>query len=272
MRGEITLLNLRTIFNGLNNMAIDNDGITIKIKVEYDPIDGDPINTRWEITQAEDVDVKEYIIGVLRDNDTLPSKFFDVSKRHPRYIAERKPTVYEAKTTRVQKYKKSAFYRMLDAFNLAVPYFKQEHLDILTDINQTKPLTGVVLPFLIEVDTSVSLEEAFEKQTYYSHKNRYLNKPLEINGKLYWITNHIFDRNISRIKEMLTNMVGIKYLPDEGEQEEQSEQAKSIIMNMIAMGQLPADILGDGNFTQPIEINDAKINDSNNTIIEDSED
>ena len=239
------MLTLRTIFNGLNNMAIDNDGITIKIKVEYDPVDGDPINTRWEISNAEYINVPEYISGVLRDNDTLPSKFFDASGRFPRFIMERKPKVYEPKTIRERKYAKSAFYRMMDALELAIPLLKEEHIKVLTDVNQTKVLLGVSIPFLIEVDTSVSLEEAFRKQTWFSNKNRYLNVPIEINNKKYWITNHIFDRNIPKVKELLSKMVGINYLPDECEQDEMSEQAMSLIMNMITEGTLPKNALGD---------------------------
>lgn len=244
------MLNVRTVFNGLNNMAIDNDGITIKISVDYDPVTGDPINTRWDVVEAKDVDVPEYIIGVLRDFETLPSKFFDASGKYPRFIAERKPTAYEPKTSRERKYSKSAFQRMFDAFELAIPLLTDEHLSVLTDLNQTKKLTGVALPLLIEVDLSVDIEEAFAKQTYFAKKNRYLKKPLTIAGRQFWITNHIFDRNIPKIKEMLTSMVGIKYLPDESEIDEKESAAFNVIMNMIAENKLPSSVLVNSNSSE----------------------
>lgn len=243
------MVNVRTIFNGLNNMAIDNDGITIKISVDYDPIEGDPINTRWEIIQAEDIDVPEYIIGVLRDNDTLPSKFFDKSKKCPKFIAERRPKTYEPKTTRERKYSKSAFQRMIDAFTLAIPLLTEEHLNILTDVSKTKELTGIAIPLLIKVDTSCDITQAFERQTWASNKNRYSRTPVTICGKQYWITNHIFDRNIPRIKDMLKAMVGIEFDVDISEQEDLEAQAMNAIMNMIATNELPASILADSVYT-----------------------
>jgi len=224
-------------------MAIDNDGITIKVKVEYDPVEGDPINTRWEIVQAEDVEVPAYISGLLRDNDTLPAKFFDCTGKHPRFIMERRSKMQKMETTRVKKYSRSAFYRMIDAFDLAVPHLTEEHLAILTDFNQTKKELGISLPFLIEVNTSLPLEEAFRVQTYYAHKNRYWKKPVAINGKQYWITNHIFDHNIPRIKNLLSKMVNIEFLPDESEQEENEKAAITTIMNLIIEGKLPASVL-----------------------------
>ena len=242
------MLNTLTILNGLNNMAIDNDGITIKISVDYDPVDGDPINTKWEITEAADIDVPAYLVGVLRDNETLPIKFFDRSKQFPKFFAERRPKTYEPKTTRERKYSKSAFQRMLDAFNFAIPHLTEEHLQILTDVNKTKSLTGVSLPFLIKVDTSIAEEKAFATQTWFANKNRYLKKPIVINGDKYWITNHIFDRNITRIKEMLTSMIGITFELDESEIDDKEKQAMDIIMNMIAENKLPANILADSDY------------------------
>lgn len=242
------MLNLRTIFNGLNNMAIDNDGITIKITVDYDPVDGDPINTRWNIVQAEDVDVPAYIAGVLRDNDTLPSKFFDMTTKHPKFIVERRPKTYAPKTTRERKYTKSAFQRMFDAFTLAMPYLTPQHLAVLTDVTQTKALTGVALPLLIKVDASEDEDTAFSIQTWKAKKNRYCRTPITILGDKYWITNHIFDRNIPKIKDMLTSMVGIEFLPDAAEDDANSEKAMQVILNLIAEGKLPVSVLANSDY------------------------
>ena len=267
------MLNLRTIFNGLNNMAIDNDGITIKISVDYDPVTGDPINTRWDISDADMVNVPDYIAGVMRDNETMPAKFFDASGKFPRYIMERRPKTYEAKTTRERKYSKSAFQRMMDAINLAIPLLQEEHISILTDLEKTKELTGVGIPFMIEVNTSIDIEQAFQQQTYFAKKNRYFRRPIEILGKKYWITNHIFDRNIPKIKTMLTNMIGIEYMPDESEIDDAKEKAMNIIMSMVAEGKLPKDFLTDpsnpDNIDDSVSIeNDDEIDEDDSIIVQ----
>ena len=75
----------------------------------------------------------------------------------------------------------------------------EEQITMLMDKQNTQHATGIAYQILKEADENMSRDEQIRKYG----KTRYAVKPIEINGKEYFLTNDIYEKNVSRFALLL---------------------------------------------------------------------
>ena len=75
----------------------------------------------------------------------------------------------------------------------------EEQIAMLMDKGTTQKATGIAYQLLKETDSNMSRDEQIRKY----NKIRYAVKPIEINGKEYFLTNDIYEKNVSRFALLL---------------------------------------------------------------------
>lgn len=96
----------------------------------------------------------------------------------------------------------SAFARFKEIVDKAIPNMTSETIAQLTDSTFCKEKAHIAYPILIEVDPASD----YKSQATFRGKYRYSKKVLSILGKDYYITNHIFERNVAITQDLFTNM------------------------------------------------------------------
>jgi hypothetical protein len=75
----------------------------------------------------------------------------------------------------------------------------EEQITMLMDKPNTQHATGIAYQILKEANENMSRDEQIRKYG----KTRYAVKPIEINGKEYFLTNDIYEKNVSRFAYLL---------------------------------------------------------------------
>lgn len=95
------------------------------------------------------------------------------------------------------------------AFNLirkmlinSIEKFTDGAADKLCDYDYTKA-AGLTYALLMEVDPS----RDYKEQTWMNGKCRYSRQTVEIAGRQFYITNHLFHRNVERMGQLLSNLI-----------------------------------------------------------------
>ena len=93
--------------------------------------------------------------------------------------------------------------KQIQAFiDKALPNITDKEMAILTDSEQCKKMASLGFPLFMEVNPNLD----YKTQARFLGKYRYGKKITNILGKDYYTTNHLFERNISRVEKMLTNL------------------------------------------------------------------
>lgn len=112
------------------------------------------------------------------------------------------PTTSKARTRVVQsRHEDSAFNLVRKMFVSAIPKFKSNAADKLSDYNYTKA-AGLTYALLLEVDPT----RDYKEQTWMNGKCRYSRQTVEIAGRQFYITNHLFHRNVDRMEQLLKDL------------------------------------------------------------------
>jgi superfamily II helicase len=77
-----------------------------------------------------------------------------------------------------------------------------KQIAMLMDKVTTQKATGIAYQFLKEADSNMSRDEQIRKY----NKIRYAVKPIEINGKAYFMTNDIYEKNVSKFAILLKSI------------------------------------------------------------------
>lgn len=212
------MLTLRRIFLGLNGLAINGKELNIKIVPEFNNA-GQPCATRWYLSGTqldEETCIKDYLAGIHIDEpeNDVQIKFFDASNKYARFITDRTATT-NVVPKRKKKTQKSAFKMLLEIINEVINDIDDEILDILLDERITRGKCKIVYPLLKEIPDDVQTEEELLANFYSLARPgekvvRYWKKILIINGRRFWISNHIFKINILPFKELMSDLTGIE--------------------------------------------------------------
>lgn len=96
----------------------------------------------------------------------------------------------------------SAAKQIMDMINRALPNITQKELAILTDNDQCNQLASLGFPLFMEVNPNMS----YKDQTTFNGKYRYSKHTVTLFGKDYYITNHLFARNIPKVDNMFKTL------------------------------------------------------------------
>ena len=77
-----------------------------------------------------------------------------------------------------------------------------KQIAMLMDKGTTQKATGIAYQLLKEADSNMSRDEQIRKY----NKIRYAVKPIEINGKAYFMTNDIYEKNVSKFAILLKSI------------------------------------------------------------------
>lgn len=243
-----TMLTLKRMFLGLNGIAINGKGLTIKIKPEYNKY-GNVKYTKWELSDCDfssmplndgeenedPVCIKDFLAGVRIDDDAnnVAVKFFDSTGKHPRYIADRIPTASVALAKR-KRTGKSAFSYLIDIIRAYYTYIDDDVIDILKDERIMKVKCKLSYPLLVSIPDDV-VEDTDLLKNFLSlarpgeEKVRYWKKILILNGKRFWLSNHIFHRSLKPFKELMVDLTGIDFttvLPNNEDENDIKDELK----------------------------------------------
>lgn len=111
----------------------------------------------------------------------------------------RKPSVKKKSTSK--KTQVSAFDIVCSFLEKSAKHISNEDAKCFCNQSFTKEHAGITYPLLLEVDAS----KDYQTQTWLNGKNRYAKHIVTISGKQYYVTNHIFYRNVERIIGMIMN-------------------------------------------------------------------
>ena len=93
--------------------------------------------------------------------------------------------------------------KQINAFIMAaLPNITDKELAILTDSTECKKRASLGFPLFMEVNPNLT----YKDQATFLGKYRYSKRIVNILGKDYYVTNHLFQRNISKVEAMLTNL------------------------------------------------------------------
>lgn len=111
-------------------------------------------------------------------------------------------TVTKTRTRAVQsRHEDSAFNLIRKMLVNAISKFKDGAADKLSDYNYTKA-AGLTYALLLEVDPT----RDYKEQTWMNGKCRYSRQTVEISGRQFYITNHLFHRNVDRMEQLLNDL------------------------------------------------------------------
>ena len=110
-------------------------------------------------------------------------------------------TNQNAQPTRINTSEKkiSAFKQVQAFITDVIPKLTDDNLTSLMSKEYCKANAGLGYPLLLEVDSNI----LYKDQVKMNGKSRYAKRPIIINNRSFYITNHLFDRNVIRIKNML---------------------------------------------------------------------
>ena len=98
--------------------------------------------------------------------------------------------------------KLSAFKQVYSCLANAIPKLTDDHITNLTSKEYCKTNAGLGYPLLLEVNTSMK----YKDQVKMNGKSRYAKNPITILNRSFYITNHLFERNVIRIQKMLDEL------------------------------------------------------------------
>lgn len=98
--------------------------------------------------------------------------------------------------------KLSAFKQVYSCLVNAIPKLTDDHITNLTSKEYCKTNAGLGYPLLLEVNTSMK----YKDQVKMNGKSRYAKNPITILNRSFYITNHLFERNVIRIQKMLDEL------------------------------------------------------------------
>lgn len=98
--------------------------------------------------------------------------------------------------------KLSAFKQVHSCLANAIPKLTDDHITNLTSKEYCKTNAGLGYPLLLEVNTSMK----YKDQVKMNGKSRYAKNPITILNRSFYITNHLFERNVIRIQKMLDEL------------------------------------------------------------------
>lgn len=99
-----------------------------------------------------------------------------------------------------QGQKVSAAKQIQAYIDAALPKLTAKEMTILTDAIQCKTRASLGYPLFMEVNPALT----YKVQATFNGRYRYGKQVLTIQGKNYYVTNHLFARNISKVKDLFT--------------------------------------------------------------------
>lgn len=99
-----------------------------------------------------------------------------------------------------QGQKVSAAKQIQAYIDAALPKLTAKEMTILTDAIQCKARASLGYPLFMEVNPALT----YKVQATFNGRYRYGKQILTIQGKNYYVTNHLFARNISKVKDLFT--------------------------------------------------------------------
>lgn len=99
-----------------------------------------------------------------------------------------------------QGQKVSAAKQIQAYIDAALPKLTAKEMTILTDAIQCKTRASLGYPLFMEVNPALT----YKVQATFNGRYRYGKQILTIQGKNYYVTNHLFARNISKVKDLFT--------------------------------------------------------------------
>lgn len=101
-----------------------------------------------------------------------------------------------------QGQKVSAAKQIQAYIDAALPKLTAKEMTILTDAIQCKTRASLGYPLFMEVNPALT----YKVQATFNGRYRYGKQILTIQGKNYYVTNHLFARNISKVKDLFTTL------------------------------------------------------------------
>lgn len=99
-----------------------------------------------------------------------------------------------------QGQKVSAAKQIQAYIDAVLPKLTAKEMNILTDAIQCKTRASLGYPLFMEVNPALT----YKVQATFNGRYRYGKQVLTIQGKNYYVTNHLFARNISKVKDLFT--------------------------------------------------------------------
>lgn len=99
-----------------------------------------------------------------------------------------------------QGQKVSAAKQIQAYIDAALPKLTAKEMTILTDAIQCKTRASLGYPLFMEANPALT----YKVQATFNGRYRYGKQVLTIQGKNYYVTNHLFARNISKVKDLFT--------------------------------------------------------------------
>ena len=96
----------------------------------------------------------------------------------------------------------SAFAQIKEMITSCKEKITEEHVSLLCNNQYCKKRASLSYALLLKKDPNISYKE----QTKLNGKCRYAKQPISLLNDMYYITNHIFKRNIEKVKFMLHSM------------------------------------------------------------------
>ena len=96
----------------------------------------------------------------------------------------------------------SAYKQIVALIHQCMHKMTPAHLQQLCDVDFCKKNASLAYAMFLKVDAS----KAYKDQTRFNGKSRYARHPINIQGDDYYITNHLFKRNVDKSKQMFIVM------------------------------------------------------------------
>lgn len=224
-----TMLTLKRLFLGLNGIAINGQGLDIHITPEFNKY-GVIQNTRWDLSGVDfskvvdddgnvddEICIKDFLAGIRIDDEAnnVAMKFFDATGKHARYLTDRIPSNSFSTVIKKRSMAKSAFSRLLDIIRIYYSYIDDDVIDVLQNERIMKIKCKICYPLLVLIPDEIQSDEDLLKHFSSLARNgetkvRYWKKILVLNGKRYWLSNHIFHKSIQPFKELMIDLTGVE--------------------------------------------------------------